>query len=294
MVRAISLLLLTAAGIVHLEQSPRFHSETATVYVYATVQARDGRLVPNLQRGDFTIFDNGREQPITVFDNAPQRITMALMFDMSTSMDKVHGRLRIAAGAFIDALGPEDRVRIGSFGDEIALSPWLTSDKAILKRIVDEELWPGGGTPLWNALDVAMTSLDKETGRRAVLTFSDGQNAGFPMGPRPALTSLYTVRKHADQGAHMIYAIGLQGAGLTRDMTELARDTGGGHFVVPKHDDLAATFTRVVDELHHQYLIGFVQPEADGQPHQVQIATRTGAQVRARTSYLAERSQRGS
>lgn len=293
--RVIPFLLLTAAGLLQVEQSPRFRSQTATVYVYATVQARDGRLVPNLQQADFKIFDNGREQPITVFDNAPQRITLALMFDMSTSMDKVHGRLRTAAGAFIDALWPDDRVRIGSFGDEIALSPWLTSDKAILKRIVDEELWPGGGTPLWNALDVAMSSLDKETGRRVVLTFSDGQNAGFPMGPfPPALTSLHTVRNHADHGGYMIYAIGLQGAGLTREITDLAGDTGGGHFVVPKHDDLAATFTRVVDELHHQYLIGFVQPEADGQPHQVQIATRTGAQVRARTSYVAERPQRGS
>ena len=291
--RATLILLMTAAGAWQSVPGQRFRSETATVYIYATVQGRDGRLVPNLQQSDFTVFDNGREQPITVFDNARQKITLALMFDMSTSMDKVQGRLRVAATAFVDALWPEDRVRIGSFSDEVALSPWLTDDKTILRRIVDEELWPGGGTPLWYALDAAMLSLDKEKGRRVVLTFTDGKNAGLPIGPLVTFSSLDAVRDHADRGSYMIYAIGLQDAGLARELTDLARETGGGHFVVGKRDDLAATFTRVVDELHHQYMIGFVQPEADGRTHDIRIATRTGAEVRARTSYVAERSRSG-
>jgi VWFA-related protein len=292
--RTILVLLLTVAGAWQSGSGQRFRSETATVYIYATVQGRDGRLVPNLQQADFTVFDNGRPQPITVFDNAPQRITLALMFDMSTSMDKVHGRLRTAAAAFVDALWPQDRVRIGSFSDEVALSPWLTDDKAILRRIVDEELWPGGGTPLWYALDAAMASLDKEPGRRVVLTFTDGKNAGVPVGPIVTFSSLDAVSKHADRGGYMIYAIGLQDAGLTRELIDLARETGGGHFVVGKRDDLGASFTRVVDELHHQYMIGFVQPEADGQNHDVRVSTRTGAEVRARTSYVAERARSGS
>ena len=292
--RAIVILMLIAAGAWQSAPGQPFRSETATVHIYATVLGRDGRLVPNLQRGDFTVFDNGREQPISVFDNAPQRITLALMFDMSQSMDKVHARLRTAATAFVGALWPQDRVRIGTFSDEVALSPWLTDDKAILRRIVDEELWPGGGTPLWYALDAAMASLDKETGRRVVLTFTDGKNAGVPMGTTVTFSSLDAVSKHAAQGSYMIYAIGLQDAGLTRDLTDLARETGGGHFVVGKRDDLAATFTRVVDELHHQYMIGFVQPEADGLIHDVRVSTRIGAEVRARTSYIAERSRSGS
>ena len=292
--RAILVLLLTAAGAWQSSGGQIFRSESATVYIYATVQGRDGRLVPNLQQSDFTIFDNGRPQPIAVFDNAPQKITLALMFDMSNSMDKVHGRLRTAATAFIDALWPGDRVRIGSFSDEVALSPWLTDDKTILRRIVAEELWPGGGTPLWFAIDAAMDSLDRESGRRVVLTFTDGKNAGLPIGPLVKFSSLDIVSKHADRGGYMIYAIGLQDAGLTRELTDLARETGGGHFVVGKRDDLSATFTRVVDELHHQYMIGFVQPEADGQTHDVRVATRIGAEVRARTSYVAERSKNGS
>ena len=292
--RAIFILMLIAAGAWQSAPAQPFRSQTATVHIYATVLGRDGRLVPNLQRGDFAVFDNGREQPITVFDNAPQRITLALMFDMSQSMDKVHARLRIAATAFVNALWPEDRVRIGTFSDEVALSPWLTDDKAILRRIVDEELWPGGGTPLWYALDAAMMSLDKESGRRVVLTFTDGKNAGLPVGPLVTFSSLDAVSKHANRGGYMIYAIGLQDAGLARDLTDLARETGGGHFVVGKRDDLGATFTRVVDELHHQYMIGFVQPEADGQPHDVRITTRGGAEVRARTSYVAERARSGS
>lgn len=297
MVRAplVALAIAIAIGTGASGQRPIFRSNAPTVYIYATVQARDGRLVPDLQRGDFTVFDNGREQPITVFDNAPQRITLALMFDMSTSMFKVHGRLRDAAVAFIQGLWPEDRVRIGSFGDELVLSPWLTSDKAILRRIIDEELWPGGPTPLWIALDAAMTSLDREPGRRVVLTFTDGENAGLPVGWSVATGDrLPVARMHAERDGFLIYAIGLQGAGLSGELKDLARDTGGGHFVVAKRDDLGSTFTRVIDELHHQYVIGFVQPEADGKPHAVRVKARDGTSVRARTTYVADRPNQGS
>jgi hypothetical protein len=206
-----------------------------------------------------------------------------------------HGRLRDAAAAFIGALWPEDRVRIGSFGDELVLSPWLTSDKTVLRRIVDEELWPGGPTPLWIALDAAMTSLQGEGGRRVVLTFTDGENAGVPIGwPLRGVDRLGVARLHSERDGFLVYAIGLQGAGLSGELKDLARDTGGGHFTVSRKDDLGSTFTRVVDELHHQYVIGFVQPEADGRTHEVRLKTRDGSSVRARATYLADGGTKGS
>ena len=172
------LLLVGAACCALLVQDrPVFRSAARTVYVYATVQGKDGRLVTNLTRDDFEIFDNGRPQAVTMFENEPQKITMVLLFDMSASMVKTLPRLREAAVAFVRALWPDDRVRIGSFGDEVALSPILTSDQATLLRILDEELWPGGSTPLWRAIQTGMNSLESEPGRRVVLTFTDGKKA---------------------------------------------------------------------------------------------------------------------
>jgi VWFA-related protein len=262
---------------------PTFRASTRTVPVYATVQGKDGRLVPDLTRDEFRVFEDGREKPLTVFDNAPQAITLAVMFDMSTSMAKYHARTLQAGGAFVAALWPDDRVRIGSFGLEVAISPLLTSDKAVLRRILDEELWPGGPTPLWAATDRAMTTLDEEAGRRVVLLFTDGVDSGlFVPGNRRE------TRRHAERGGFMIYAVGLPQGDLSDDVQALAEDTGGGHFLVRDEDDLAATFARVVEELHHQYVLGFSTDLVDGETHTIDVKTsRPGAKVRARKSYVA-------
>src|SRR5262249_2648232 len=155
-----------------------FRSTSRTVNVYATVQGSDGRLVPDLTRSDFRVFEDGHERPLTVFDNTPQAITVAVMFDMSNSMASQYERIRQAAGALGAALRRGDRARIGTFGQEVAISPLLTGDKSVLARILDEELWPGGPTPLWYATDVAMTTLDDEPGRRVVLLLTDGEDSG--------------------------------------------------------------------------------------------------------------------
>ena len=276
---AVALALL----VVTLQDRQVFRSTARTVHVYATVQGKDGRLVPDLARDDFQIFEDGRPRPIAVFDNTPQKITVAVMFDMSNSMARDHARIRDAAGAFVRALWDDDRARLGSFGLEVAISPLLTSDKPTLLRILDEELWPGGATPLWYATELAMTSLDDEPGRRVVLLFTDGDDSGlFVPG------SHRDVRRHAERGGFMIYAIGLPGQGLSEPIQSLAEETGGGRFVVPADEDLGAAFARIVEELHHQYLIGFTTDLNDGRSHSLSVKTRrAGAKVRARQSYVA-------
>jgi len=275
--------VVAAFVVAGLQDRPTFRAASRTVDVYATVQGKDGRLVPDLAQADFRVFEDGRERPIAVFDNSPQPITVAVMIDMSNSMASQLPQIREAAEAFVAALWPADRVRIGSFGLETAISPLLTSDKAVLRRVLDEELWPGGPTPLWYAADIAMTSLEQESGRRVVLLFTDGDDSGlFVPGSRA------TTRRHAVFGGFMIYAVGLPRRSLSDDIKALAEDTGGGHFVVRGDDDLSATFARVVEELHHQYLLGFTTDSRDGKSHSIEVKTaRTGAHVRARKSYVA-------
>jgi len=280
-------LVLSAAWVsvlcVMQDRPPTFRAATRTVPVYATVQGRDGRLVPDLSRDEFRVLEDGRERPITVFDNTPQAITVAVMFDMSNSMAKLYGSIRQAADAFVAALRPDDRARIGSFGQEAVVSPLLTSDKAVLRRVLDEELWPGGPTPLWHATDIAMKSLDDEPGRRVVLLFTDGADSGLFVPGTPRAT-----KRYAETGGFMIYAIGMPRRDLSEEVEGLADATGGGHFVVRREDDLNATFARVVDELHHQYVLGFTPQTLDGRSHDIEVkTTRGGTRVRARKSYVA-------
>ena len=156
------------------------------------------------------------------------------MLDMSGSMFSRFLRLRTSTLSFVDALLPQDRAQIGTFGDEIAISPHLTGDKQLLRRVLRSELWPMGGTPIWNALDAAMTALAPESGRRVVLTITDGQNmCNFPRCLKPD-----AVERRAVREGFMLYAIGMDGTGLDGEIIEMAEETGGGHFALPPGADL--------------------------------------------------------
>src|SRR5215467_8655075 len=79
-------LVVIAAAALGAKQEPTFRATTQTVSIYATVTDPQGHLVPDLSRDDFEVLDNDRPQPLTVFENGIQPITVALMRDMSGSM----------------------------------------------------------------------------------------------------------------------------------------------------------------------------------------------------------------
>jgi Ca-activated chloride channel family protein len=278
---AVAAILTVAAQ----DQQVTFKTSISSVAVYATVSDRSGRLVTDLTRDDFEVLDDGKPVQMTTFSNEPQPLAVALMLDMSTSIVKTAMRIRDAAGQFVRALGPDDRVRIGTFGDEIGISPLLTSDRAELDRILHEELWPGGATPLWNALTAAMQSLDGQAGRRALVSLTDGDNSSsLPEWPG---TQDEVEKKALDDG-FMLFAIGIEGAGVDKRFARLVEQTGGIHFDVQKDGDLAGTFAKVAEELRHQYLLGFQPRALDGKTHKLEVRVkRPGHTVRARKTYLA-------
>lgn len=268
------------------QQTPQatFRGGTRTVAVYATVQDAAGRLVPNLTRDDFSVLDEGTPVPLTVFSSDGQDITVVLLLDMSASVAGEFLRVRDAARHFVDQLQPGDRVRIGTFGAEVGLSPWLTGDRTRLLQIIGEELWPGGGTPLYAALDAAMTSLRDEPGRRVLLALTDGADFSGMRRERPAV-----VAKRAIDEGFMVYVIGLEGPGLAGSVVGLADETGGGRFELRRNADLGSTMARVVEELHHQYVLGFVPATLDGRTHRLEVRVKEPRYVaRARRSYIAE------
>jgi Ca-activated chloride channel family protein len=72
------------------------------------------------------------------------------------------------------------------------------------------------------------------------------------------------------------------------DLKTLANDGGGGYFELKGTDNLAATFARIADELHHQYLLAYTVPEFDGKTHQIEVRVKQkNLSVRARRNYVA-------
>jgi Ca-activated chloride channel family protein len=274
-------------------QNPVFRAGIQAVPVYATVRDADGRLVGSLAKTDFQILDNGKPVVITNFSNEIVPITVVLLLDMSASMTRDYARVRDAAMHLVDGLFPQDRVRVGTFGTEVFLSPLLTSDKPTLKRILREELWLGGHTPLWRASKQAMASLEPEAGRRVVLLLTDGSDDCEPtrwspnVSPVPC-SSEAEVRKLAIEGDFLFYAIGLEGSGLDKGVIRLANESGGGHFKLERSANLSATFETVADELHHQYLLGFTPAVLDGTVHQLEVKlTKPDLTAKARQFYVA-------
>src|SRR5438067_13074311 len=138
-------------------QPPSFSTATRTVAVYATVTDARGRLVTDLTRDDFAIDDNGKRQTLTLFSNDVQPITLVMLLDRSSSMQPNFDLEAQGAEAFVRAMGPGDKARIGSFANEIRIDPDdFSSDRDALLRIIRHDLVEPGPTPLWNAVDRAI------------------------------------------------------------------------------------------------------------------------------------------
>lgn len=317
--------------------SPVFKGGNRTVAVYATVTGADGRLVPDLKREAFSIFDNGRRQELTLFSSDLQPITVVMLLDRSGSMRGNFGLVQKAAEEFVQVMRSDDKARIGSFSNGIQVDPRdFTSDREALLTILRTELQAEGPTPLWNAVNVGITALLHQQGRRVVLVFTDGMDS--PMNSN-GNSSLKSVMKRAEEEDVMVYAIGLapstsgrsggygrhggggfprggggggfgggfgrggfgRGGGGSRPLpappaadhpdeglTKLAAVTGGGYFELTSTSDLAATFSRVADELHRQYALGFTPDKLDGKMHTIELRVAgDGMTARARKSYLA-------
>jgi VWFA-related protein len=297
--------LLVAQGVAP-GPPPQFRSTVRTVPVYVTVLGDDGRLVTDLTRDDFEVYDDGERQPITVFSNAIQPITVVMMLDRSGSVRPNFRLIQDAAAAFVRRLRPGDKARIGSFANRVQVDPrTFASDRDELLQIIYTALQDPGATPLWNAIDVAMTALLHEEGRRVVLVFTDGRDS--PLTSRRTNLSEDDVRERAVREDVMVYGIGLTGthrgpgSGRRSDLAfggvepepdegliRLAAESGGGYYPIRSASNLGETFARVADELHRQYLLGFVPAKLDGRTHRIEVRLAPeGLTARARQSYVA-------
>ena len=280
--------LIVLAAAVATAQQPVFRSDTRVVPILATVQDADGRLVPNLTQDDFSILDNGKPQPITVFDNTVQPFTAVVMLDFSGSMTANLKLLKQGTEQFLMRMLPEDKGQVGAFSDKILFSGRFTSDRDSLIRSL-EDLQYGNPTALFDAVDASIDKLLNIEGRKVVVVFTDGDD-------NYSKNNYASVRDRARDKDVMVYAIGLRSVvfGQTTkpdaNLRKLSDTTGGGYFELKSTDELGPTFTRVAQELHSLYLLGFAPDKLDGKEHKLEVKLKQPTmKVRARTSYVAAR-----
>ena len=265
---------------------------TDSVAVYVTVTDNEKRLVPDLVLQDFEILDNLKPVNITVFENKPVPITTVVMIDTSGSITASLGFVKQGAEQFLLRLLPEDKAQVGEFSDKIKFHPGnFIDDRDRLIYLLKNELDFGYPTRLWDAVDQSIDHLVVEDGRKVVVVFTDGDDTASKLG-------VGRVMDHAREKDVMVYAVGLQTeyfngqqkvrSSPDRSLKKLAEDTGGGYFELKKTADLGETFTRVAQELHSQYVLGFSPEATDGKIHKLEVRVKkAGMNARARKTYVA-------
>ncbi|HVG55248.1 MAG TPA: VWA domain-containing protein [Vicinamibacterales bacterium] len=300
--------VVAATGAQEQEQQPSvIRGGTELVRAFVTVTDKDGRLVTTLRQGDFELRDDGKPQPISLFDASPRAIRLIVLLDVSGSMENNLPLLRGGMLELVKYLRPDDRARIGTFGKDVVISPTFTRDARELLAALPAEIDENAPTPLWRALEKAMEAFGAEESdaRRVVLVLSDGADSGITLTGK--FVTQGDVIDRARRQDVMVYGVGmrprpqrsigtgidgLRGALLSGQpdpgLAKVAEESGGGYTEVRLGDNLGLAFAQIAEELHGQYLLGFEPPKKDGKVHDIQIKiNQAGMKPRARKNYVA-------
>jgi Ca-activated chloride channel homolog len=257
--------------------------------VQATVQNTRGELVTNLERDAFTVYENGKPQPITLFGREDVPVSIGLLIDNSGSMRSVRAQVEAAALAFARASNPRDEVFVLNFADHLHLDVPFTSDVHVLEAGIGR-VDSIGGTAMWDALQMAETYLEGGTRDRKVLVvITDG-------GDNASLSTADGVRRRAEQGNVVIHAIGLLGdaaaaKGARHDLDQLVEHTGGVAYYPTSIDHIERVALDLAQQIRQQYTLGYapINHTLDGTYRTVKVAVtaRERLVVRTRPGYRA-------
>ena len=147
---------------------------TTLVTIPVSVMDRDGRYVPNLQKEEFRIWEDGVEQDVAFFQSVDKPFSVVLMLDTSPSTQFRLEDIQDAAITFVDQLRPDDKVMVVSFNDDIRILSDFTTDRNRLHRAITRAR-TDDGTRLYDALDMVINQqLSRIQGRKAIVLFTDG------------------------------------------------------------------------------------------------------------------------
>ncbi|HEY0765198.1 MAG TPA: VWA domain-containing protein [Pyrinomonadaceae bacterium] len=147
---------------------------TTLVTIPVSVMDRDGRYVPNLQKEEFRIWEDGVEQEVAFFQSVDKPFSVVLMLDTSPSTQFRLEDIQDAAISFVNQLRSDDKVMVVSFNDDIKILSEFTTDRSKLQRAIQRSK-TDDGTRLYDAVDMVINQqLSRVQGRKAIVLFTDG------------------------------------------------------------------------------------------------------------------------
>ena len=255
------------------------------VQVTVTVSDGHGRFVRNLPRSAFRVLEDGKPQGITHFTSEDVPLEIVVAIDISGSMTPAMPKLKTAVKEFLKDVPNQDLVTLLGFNDNIFTLTRKAGDVAERSRAVDR-LAPWGSTALYDVILRGVEMLGRQTGRKALIVFTDGEDQG-------SHATINDVERRLQSSDVTLYMIG-QGRGVSLEtlkkvMERLANPTGGRALFTDSIDELHDSFADLLDELSNQYLLGYepINTKHDDVWRRIKVEVDGHHEVRARQGYRA-------
>jgi VWFA-related protein len=255
------------------------------IQVTVTVSDDNGRFIGGIPRAAFSVYEDGKKEPITYFASEDVPLELIVAVDISGSMTSSMPKLKKAVKDFLLAVPSKNQVSLLGFNDSVFALTRKTTDPAERVKAVDR-LAPWGATALYDVIVRATDMLGRQIGRKALVVFSDGEDQGSHI----ALEDVERKLQASDVTLYMI----AQGRGISQDylkktMQRLTAPTGGRTFTTESVDQLHGAFDELLDELSHQYLLGYQPSNAvrDDTWREIKVQVEGHNNVRARQGYRA-------
>lgn len=263
------------------------------VQLHASVYDGKQRMVTNLDRNAFTVYEDNEAQQITSFRREDVPVSLGILVDNSGSMRDKRSAVNQAALNLVRASNPEDEVFVVNFSDEYYLDQDYTSNIGQLKEAL-ERIDSRGGTALYDAVIASATHLKSgKKQKKALLVVTDGEDNASRESLERAIRQL-----QAEDGP-TVYTIGIMGDDRNarrakRALQALALQTGGIAFFPRDIGEVDAISRAVAHDIRNQYIIGYkpTRPQNQGGYRNVRVEARASGygklQVRTRSGYFAE------
>lgn len=255
--------------------------------VQVTVTVTDGRghFVKGLPKAVFHVSEDGKAQTISHFASEDVPLDMIVAIDISGSMTPAMPKLKKAVKEFLAAVPAEDHVTLLGFNDNIFTITQRTTAPSERVKAIDR-LAPWGATALYDVILKGIDMLGRQTGRKALIVFTDGEDQG-------SHASIADVERRLQTSDVALYMIG-QGRGVTTEglrkiMQRISTPTGGRALFTDSIDELHGAFNELLEELSNQYLLGYPpsRPERDDTWRRIKVDVDGYRQIRARQGYRA-------
>lgn len=270
-----------------------FRANVQEVVLHATVVDDRQRLVTNLDKSAFTVFEDGQPQQITSFRHEDIPVSIGIVIDNSGSMREKRHEVNQAAINLVKASNPNDEVFVVNFNDEYYLDQDFTGSIPKLQEAL-EKIESRGGTALYDAVVASADHLKKNARleKKALLVVTDGEDNAS----RESLEQ--AIRRLQAENGPTVYTVGLLwGEGhlkrAKRALQEMAEDTGGVSFFPRDLSEVDNITRQVAHDIRNQYTIGYrpTRPQTEGGYRSVKVEARAKGygklQVRTRSGYYA-------